>query len=477
MREEPMTLPSDLLKAIADSGGGQVSLVVGAGCSLEEPTGLPLAGSCAEDANRKLIADGILTEGECQDPRDLSKLADLVKQKNGGKQEELVNRLPVQAFKNATANEGHLITAALMLEGAIANVVTLNYDLAISDALSSIGVESEVSVICGPEQHGQLTKTNVIYLHRSVDSDPENWILTTEALENEWQDAWEETIVRFAIVTPVTVFAGMGSSCGVIRHSAEKLRKAVGQNSRLILATPGEHNKSAFARELKIESDDYVSLGWIALMRKLGERYHLETVAKVGEKCNELSKRENWVDPAKGNKPTENVSKIENAVNALGFLGFGRFRAAILLDCRQFLKVVDEHLYSIANLLLAVARVERIGQVTGDYQDDGHITFTVDGKPDVRVILVDGGARNYRWLTLETLLKKHEDLISVQGSKISRRVLASGMAGTRTEMVSAPTSIVGETEEGNILDMESGFVFWDVEQIRSDESALLGLLL
>ena len=38
-----MSLPPDLLNAISKSEGGQVVLIVGAGCSKELPTNLPLS--------------------------------------------------------------------------------------------------------------------------------------------------------------------------------------------------------------------------------------------------------------------------------------------------------------------------------------------------------------------------------------------------------------------------------------------------
>ena len=94
-----------------------------------------------------------------------------------------------------------------------------------------------------------------------MDNDFEDWILTTDALESEWKDAWEETIARHAISAPVTVFAGMGSSCGVINHSADKLRRAVGETAQMILANPGDIADSAFAKELAISGDNYVRLG------------------------------------------------------------------------------------------------------------------------------------------------------------------------------------------------------------------------
>ena len=83
-------LPTRLLYAIS-SKSGQVSLVLGAGCSSEEPTGLPLSGVLAEDCHRRLVEDGVLTEGAVDNTRDLSSIADVVFG-NTGRQQDLVER-------------------------------------------------------------------------------------------------------------------------------------------------------------------------------------------------------------------------------------------------------------------------------------------------------------------------------------------------------------------------------------------------
>lgn len=221
-----MAIPPELLQAIASPEGGRVVLVVGAGCSLEPPTGIPLAKPCSQDAHRRLVADGVFAEGECTCADDLSALTDFVKAKCGS-QRPLVERLPITKFRNATPNEGHRVAAALLLEGAVTHVLTLNFDLALSHALSELGAKDAVSVIKGPEEHSSLGRANVIYLHRNVEMDGETWVLTSEALEQAWRDAWEDVIASMVTAAPITVFAGMGSSCGVLRHSIERLRAAL----------------------------------------------------------------------------------------------------------------------------------------------------------------------------------------------------------------------------------------------------------
>ena len=107
------TLPSDLLHAISAPGGGRVVLVLGAGCSSEEPTSLPLSGRLSEECHRKLVEDGILNAAEVQDKFDLSAVAEAVFGKTGS-QRDLVVRFPPDAFRSAKPNDGYVIMAALV---------------------------------------------------------------------------------------------------------------------------------------------------------------------------------------------------------------------------------------------------------------------------------------------------------------------------------------------------------------------------
>ena len=145
------TLPSDLLQAISSPSGGRVVLVLGAGCSTEAPTSLPLTSDLSAQCYRQLVDDGILGEGEVDDPCDLSAIAEAIFQKTGH-QHALIERFPQDEFRQAEPNEGYLIMAALLMEGAIADALTLNFDLAARSALAHLGARASVSTVRGPEE-------------------------------------------------------------------------------------------------------------------------------------------------------------------------------------------------------------------------------------------------------------------------------------------------------------------------------------
>ncbi|QDV74285.1 hypothetical protein Spa11_24860 [Botrimarina mediterranea] len=362
-----------------------------------------------------------------------------------------------------------------MVEGAIWNVITLNFDLALSHALSAIGAKNQVCVINGPEQHHQLGRSNIIYLHRSIDADPEALILTTDALETAWRDKWEAWVATWALAAPVTVFAGLGSSCGVLRHTAEKLRSALGNNVQLLLANPGEHSKSNFATEMQIDKTNYVQLGWIAFMRVLGNRFHLEVVQRIVEECEALSQREGWVDPDTG-RLIEDVGELAKRLSSMDILTFGKLRAAWLLESRAYPKLEDSHCIAIADLLLAVAYVSRSCNRGFRFDEDGHVIFTGTDIPESRIRLVDGSSRNYRWLTIESELRL-EDQHRRFGREGARHVLACGVTGRRPESATPPESIVDEVDASmSIVDGDSAFSFWGVDDIRIEPQASEALL-
>ena len=87
-------IPAGLLQAVSFEGGGRLALVIGAGCSVEPPTNIPLARTLSTEAHRKLVLDGVLEQGECADPENLAVLASLIFLKTQS-QHDLVSLFPL----------------------------------------------------------------------------------------------------------------------------------------------------------------------------------------------------------------------------------------------------------------------------------------------------------------------------------------------------------------------------------------------
>ncbi len=165
-------------------------------------------------------------------------------------------------LKIATPNRGYKIAAALLCEGVISTVVTLNFDLALSTALGELGAGKIVAIVERPEDLPRQRGINVYYLHRNANAaDPELWVLRTASLTTEWREGWEAIIATRVLAAPVVVFAGLGTPVSVLVESTKLLRSALPGTTSLYQADPGEREDSRFAAELEIGPANYIQLG------------------------------------------------------------------------------------------------------------------------------------------------------------------------------------------------------------------------
>lgn len=455
-------LPANLLGAIAHEDGGRVVLVIGAGCSFEEPTGLPLASACAQEAHRRLVEDGILQEGDCPDPSDLSCLADAVKEAQGC-QGPLVERMPRTRFRNAEPNEGHLLAAAMMRENAIKALLTLNFDLALSTALASLG-NTEVMILTGPQDHDQMGAVNLVYLHRNVDAPPEDWILSTDALETAWQGQWEEIVTAAMLTSPVTVFAGLGAPAAVLIESARKIRAAIPNGVNAFHVDPGAAGTSAFSVAIEVPEPHYIQLGWVDFMRCLATRLlaeHRNAVLNAALRvCG---------DEGLG---SENVDGLCDQLTELGLVDAGRLRARWLLEQTRYQphRAVDPRY--IATLLLGIRLIERALECSARLDACGLVAFEKDER-HLGTILPASGRGLMGWLALEAKLK-HLAHYSRSGETATAALVAG--VGPRPQDVSPPEDITSDMTEGSIVTGEGGFRILSVEELRADPTRVVEVI-
>jgi hypothetical protein len=92
----------------------------------------------------------------------------------------------------------------------------LNFDLALSAAIASLGVGDSIGIVASPEELPKQKALNLYYLHRNVKAaDPEDWVLRTKALSTNWRDGWERLVAAKVLLTPIVVFVGLGSPADV----------------------------------------------------------------------------------------------------------------------------------------------------------------------------------------------------------------------------------------------------------------------
>lgn len=457
---EPMTIPGDLLVGIADQSG-RITLVVGAGCSVEPPTNLLTAKDYSIRAHAELRASDVLGD-DADNPEDLSSVADAVV-KSTGSQVRLVEQLPIENFRGALPNDGYLIAAAMMREGVISSFVTLNFDTAMSKALADLGA-SEVSILKGPEEHHRLGPINLIYLHRNVEANAEDWVLTGEALDESWKDNWEEIIANRALSSPVVVFAGLGSPAAVLVHSVEKVRSSIPKGEAAIYQVgTSEFGESAFADALDIEEDNYVKLSWVDFMRSASERL-------VSKKIDELKTACDGMIESLGldGVNDDSISSICDNVGELGLVGIGRFRAHCFLHPRAYCKASQERTNWIADLLLALALLkDHMGMQLRI--DASGLVLIYEGEIVIASLFIVHARSMMGWIKLDHRVRV-KCLELAAGPLRPRLALVSGVYGDRPDEISPPAHIgVGATGE-SIADPTAAFDILTVDDLRSEPS-------
>lgn len=414
-----MTLPAELLQAVSAPGGGKITLVVGAGCSFEAPTAIPLAGTCSQQCHDRLIANGVLAVGDCALPSSLSCLADAVFAKTG-QQRLLVEQLSQNyALKAASPNEGHLLAAALLREGAIASVVTLNFDLALSTAIAQLGVGDVVGVIDGPEGLPNKRAFNLYYLHRNANAaDPETWVLRTAVLDTEWKGKWEHIVAAMVLATPVVVFAGLGSLANVLVQSAAFIRNAIPNGSKAYQVDPGDRDKSEFFKTL--HPDAFVQEPWCAFMEELSQRLVVEYVSQLKASAEAIVAREKLQQ--------EDLTTLLDRLQSIGLLNLGRLRANWLLHEKEYCAEDPLARELLSDLLLAVALVARVTDTQAVLCEDGVVEFR-RGDRTVATHAVASGRGTRGEVAIETSLRQRRRRLRDRAVPLSGAIIAATSEG------------------------------------------------
>jgi len=460
--ENNQPLPPDLLRDFADRGGGKVTLLIGAGCSLEAPTNLPSAADLSIEVHRKLIRDGKLSK-ECDDPKNLSQVADAVFAEHHS-QKPFVDRMNIQRFKNVRPNDGHLIAAALMRENIVSGVVTLNYDDAMSQAIGRVGGSGEIREIAGPEEHDQLGSVNLVYLHRKAVALPNKLIMRSDALNKEWKDNWEEAIAHSQLVVPSSVFAGLGSPADVLTVATKNIREAVEDQSSFYQVDPGEYEweedgeivQSAFTSALGIPEKQYIQMGWCDFMKAVGDRVRQEQIDALCQACVEEVRAYQDLIPSTEDDEIERLrQRIKEYFHpprrSYSFLDLGKLRARWFLnDSGEYFPQFRDGLSDqLAQLLVAVdyvARTYNFDRVVFSL-GDGCATFTNSATGRTVIAYLALGQARITWGSLENKLPRDLDAQLTRTTQPTC-VLGSGLRG-QPEDLSPPRHIAAPGPSDN----------------------------
>lgn len=453
-----MTLPHELLQAVS-AGGGKITLIVGAGCSFEAPTSIPLARDCSQQSHDRLVVNGVLAAGDCTHPLNLSCVADAVFVKTG-KQRLLVEQLNQHySLKTASPNDGHLLTAALLREGVIASVATLNFDLALSHAISQLGVGDDVGIIDGPDDLPNKKACNLYYLHRNANAaDPETWVLRTAALETEWKGKWEQVVTAMVLATPVVVFAGLGSPANVLVQSADFIRRAIPNRIKAFQIDPGDPDKSEFFKALALEPGAFVRMSWCEFMSELSQRVVVEHANKLEAAAKTIVQREN-LDP-------EDLTALSDRLQSIGLLKVGRLRANWLLHEKDYCAEESNTRELLADLLLAAALIARVTETKAVLCEDGVVEFR-RGDRTVAIHVFASGSGSRSRVTIEAALTQRRRRLRDRAMPLSGAIIAATRGGGAAP-VSPPADVLHGDTSSSIVFGPAALPVFHVDFLRQE---------
>ena len=452
-----MPLPSDLLQGVSSFGGGKIALVVGAGCSVEDPTDIPVASICSLEVHRQLVDDGVVQNGDCPNPEDLSAVADTVFAKTGRQRDVVERLLDVYNLKLATANDGYRIAAAMLCEGAVASLVTLNFDLAMSSALSEIGAGPTVAVIECPADLSKQKAVNVYYLHRNANAaDPEDWVLRSGPLESEWRLHWQPIIATKVLAVPIVVFAGLGAPTAVLLESTKLIRGAL-PGIKVFQVDPADIGSSKFFGELGIDGSAYIQKGWCDFMEQLGARLLKEQLVRLDRAVQDKVRDDHLTN--------EDITGLMQRLHSLGLVKVGRLRARWLLQSKPYCREDAGALGLIAELLLSLAMVARVSGTSAVIVEDGLVEFVRD-RQTIAAYLVASGCGTRGRAAMEAALDRERLRYRGRASAISGAIIAStsDVWGDSTP----PKDVLRGDTSDSILDEVSDFLLVHVTELRAD---------
>jgi len=379
-----------------------------------------------------------------------------------GEQRLLVEQLSQNyELKAASPNEGHLLAAALLREGAIASVVTLNFDLALSTAIARLGVGDVVGVIDGPDDLPNKKAFNLYYLHRNANAaNPETWVLRTAALDTEWKGKWEQVVAAMVLATPVVVFAGLGSPANVLVQSATLIRNAIPNGSKAYQVDPGDPDKSEFFKELALAPDAFVRKSWCEFMEELSRRLVVEHASYLKAAAEAMVQREQLYP--------EDLTALLGRLQNIGLLNVGRLRANWLLHEKEYCAEESLARELLADLLLAAALIARITDTQAVLCEDGVVEFRRGDRTVATHVLASGrGTRGQ--VAIETALRQRRRRLRDRAMPLSGAIIAATL-DRGTAAITPPADVLHGDTSASIVFGSSALPIIHVDSLRQDST-------
>lgn len=413
-----------------------------------------------------LLLDGVLVEGDCPNPDDLSVLADSVFAKRG-RQSELVDRLPQDQFRRARANSGYMLVAALFQESVISSVLTLNFDLAMEHALTQLGTLKVQKIAC-PEDIPKLAAHNVVYLHRNVNEvDPEKWVLRASVLANEWEHGWEGMMAEVLMTSPVVTFAGLGSPAAVLLETTRQIKARLGAVD-VYQVDPQAAAGNEFFQALAIPAEAFVQLGWDEFMTLLGDRVLAEQIDHLRVVCTTEVATEAFA--------IANVDLVIEHLRGMGLVEMGKVRAAWLSLDECYAAHTERDAPLLAHVVIAASAVAQAAEAEEVIIRSEVIEFRAGSGATLTCAMVACGRGIRGWAAMEAEIRRRRAAIPRHDPQ-PRFAVVGGAIGLPLGELAAPIDIVVEPRPaGDIVTGEMPLVLLSAHDISRSPGILSSVL-
>jgi SIR2-like domain len=457
---DAVTIPPSLIAAVTRPGGDQIALVLGAGCSMDAPTNLETAGAYARRAYRELVARGLIPAG-CCDENDLGALGDAVFDEQGS-QKHLVDILR-PLLSNAAPNDGHKIAAALLVEGIVGLILTLNFDRAMDIAMAMIAGGANITIVHEAEDLAQRTRRGLVYLHGNVESEDEKWVLRSSQIGASWDDKWQQFVAHDFALTPNVIFAGLGSPTPVISDTVLKVRAALPNTGNVFQVDAVDRAHNMLATALAVAADAYFVSCWTGFMNAMGSVAAQSFINRLADRSPQFC--------AENDYSLEDLALVLAALPT-NILKLGKLRAIWFFNRSEYKTFNGTDTDLMVDVILTLALAVRIVGATDCIPVEDGMEFRKDGKPVFRVFSFSGGGTMH-WTAFEERLQARLQEFRKHDTTTTVVFLTTGV-----EMVdnSAPAKIVPSGDPDAVTTTPPDYRYFSSRMLREDPSHLMDMV-